>query len=156
MSIVGKTNMITTFTITTQPYYDEYYKTYKNILMINIEPPGPLKQFVKRCKMNKLSPYQINRGSNVFRQCGLAIVRGFALNSSNIYNGYPYLGENSEDFMTPDEIPDLISFLLANGYQIDTQITNMLNQSEVKFDNKKIVFTVTHYAFRQPNIVYMR
>ena len=58
--------------------------------------------------------------------------------------------------MTPDEIPILISFLQSNGYQIETQITNVLNQSEVKINNKRLVFTVSYYGENQPNIVYMR
>jgi hypothetical protein len=58
--------------------------------------------------------------------------------------------------MTPDEIPDLITFLIGNGYQIETQITNMLNQSEIKLSNKKLCFTVSYYGGSQPNITYMR
>jgi transketolase N-terminal domain/subunit len=58
--------------------------------------------------------------------------------------------------MTPDEIPDLITFLIGNGYQIETQITNMLNQSELKLSNRKLGFTVTYYGGNQPNITYMR
>jgi hypothetical protein len=58
--------------------------------------------------------------------------------------------------MTPDEIPGLISFLQSNGYQIETQITNMLNQSEIKLSNQRLAFTVTYYGANQPNIVYMR
>jgi hypothetical protein len=59
--------------------------------------------------------------------------------------------------MTPDEIPDLISFLTGNNYQIETQITNMLNQSEIKLSNQKIGFIVTYYEpNQQPNMTYMR
>ena len=58
--------------------------------------------------------------------------------------------------MSPNEIPDLVSFLFANGYQIETQLTNMLNQSEIKLTDKKFAFTVTYYGANQPNIMYMR
>ena len=58
--------------------------------------------------------------------------------------------------MTPDEIPDLITFLMNNNYQIETQITNMLTQIEVKLTNRKIAFTVTYYDTNQPNVTYMR
>jgi hypothetical protein len=60
------------------------------------------------------------------------------------------------NLMTPDEIPDLISFLQANGYQIETQITNMLAQSEIKLSNKRLSFSATYYGTNQPNITYMR
>jgi hypothetical protein len=58
--------------------------------------------------------------------------------------------------MTPNEMPDLISFLLGNGYQIETQLTNMLNQSDVKLTNQKIALMVTYYGENSPNITYMR
>ena len=58
--------------------------------------------------------------------------------------------------MTPDEIPDLITFLTGNNYQIETQITNMLNQSDIKLSNRKLAFTVTYYDTTQPNITYFR
>ena len=44
-----------TFTITSQPYYDQYNKCYKNIMMLNIEPQGPLRQFVRRLRLPRLS-----------------------------------------------------------------------------------------------------
>ena len=58
--------------------------------------------------------------------------------------------------MTPNEIPELISFLLSNGYQIETQLTNMLKQSEINLNNKKLTFTVSYYGAIQPNITYIR
>jgi len=128
----------TTFTITSRPYYDEYRQNYKNILMLNIEPPGPLRRFVRRIH-NTLRNRNIdyNYGYDYdFPKCGLALTsfRRYGFNN------------NCADYMTPEEIPDLLSFLLANGYHLDTQITNMLNQSEVKFANGKLVFTVTYVS----------
>jgi hypothetical protein len=46
--------------------------------------------------------------------------------------------------MTVDEVPNLISFLVSTGYTVDTSITKMLNQSDIRFDtnigNKLICF----------------
>jgi hypothetical protein len=39
--------------------------------------------------------------------------------------------------MTVDEIPDLFSFLLSNGYTIDTSITKMMNQSSIRYNTDK-------------------
>ena len=50
--------MNNTFTILTQPFYDEYNQCYKNIIVIDAEPNGPLRAFVRRTKLPKLSPYQ--------------------------------------------------------------------------------------------------
>jgi hypothetical protein len=138
-----------TFTITTQPFYDQYNQCYKNILMINIEPRGPLRSFVRRIKLPRLSPFgSINNNCNYIQNCGLAI-QTIANNGLN--------AGVACDLMSPNDIPNLISFLLANGYQIDTQLTNMLNQSEVKLTNQRIVLTATYYGnSNQPAIVYMR
>ena len=136
-------NIPNTFTITTQTFYDSYNQRYQNILITNIEPQGPLRRLIRRVKF----PREFSCEN---QQCGLAIQN---LPKYNLRcNKY-----SACDLMTPNEIPDLVSFLLSNGYQIDTQITNMLNQSEVKLTNQKLVFTVSYYnSSNQPNIVYMR
>ena len=136
-------NGIKTFTITSQPYYDQYNECYKNILMVNAEPRGPIRRIVRRIKLSKLSPFQ--QDNQCYNKCGLALhsLRGIRVSNCNL--------------MTPDEIPDLITFLTGNNYQIETQITNMLNQSEIKLSNQKIGFIVTYYEpNQQPNITYMR
>jgi hypothetical protein len=130
-----------TFTITSQPYYDQYNQEYKNILMVNVEPDGPLRRFVRRLQLPNLSPLQINRLED---KCGLAL--------TNFFNN-----RNYNCLMTPNEIPDLYSFLTANGYQIDTQLTNMMNQSQVKLTpGKQLVCLATYFGNKQPNIVYMK
>ena len=132
-------NGVKTFTITSQPFYDQYNECYKNILMVNLEPQGPIRKFVRRIKLPRLSPFQQENQS--YKQCGLA------LQSFN----------SRCNLMTPDEIPDLITFLTGHNYQIETQITNMLNQSEIKLSNQKIGFIVTYFEpNQQPNITYMR
>lgn len=143
-----------TFTITSQPYYDQYNQCYKNIMMINTEPLGPLGRFVRRLKLPKLSPFQREGPCNPIQQCGLAIQN---INLNNQYSTGCCMKNNSGcNLMTPNEIPDLISFLQANGYQIETQITNMLNQSEIKLSDKRLAFTATYYGATQPNIMYIR
>jgi len=147
-------NFPRTFTITTQPFYDQYNQCYKNILMINIIPDGPLKHLVRQLKLPRLSPFQYNGPCNNIPKCGLALTNFF--NNSNYNNNYNNNCNKCRDLMTPNEIPDLYSFLTANGYQIDTQLTNMMNQSEVKLTNSRIVCSATYYGNKQPNIVYMK
>ena len=136
-----------TFTITSQPFYDQYNECYKNILTVNPEPRGPIRKIVRRIKLPRLSPFQREGPCNPIPKCALALQ---SLNTC--YNGC----SKGNNLMTPDEIPELITFLFGNGYQIETQITNMINQSEIKISNKKIAFTVTYYDSLQPNITYMR
>ena len=147
---------IKTFTITSKPFYDQYNQCYKNILMVNAEPQGPIRRLVRRIQLPRLSPFSTSykREGSCYSipNCGLALqsLGGLGYDVGN------YGGCKGYDLMTPNEIPDLITFLIGNGYQIETQITNMLNQSELKQTNSKIAFTVTYYGANQPNITYMR
>jgi len=139
-----------TFTIVSQPFYDQYNQCYKNIMLVNVEPKGPLRRLVRRVNFPKLSPFKREGQCNQIANCGLA------LQSIN-REGCCYKKNSGCDLMTPNEIPDLITFLIGNGYQIETQITNMLNQSELKMSEQKMGFTVTYYGGgQQPNITYMR
>ena len=133
-----------TFTITSNPYYDQYCKQYQNILMVNIVPDGPLGAFIRKIQLPRL--YREGSNYNGVDGCGLAI-SNFLPNNTFKKNG----------LLTPNEIPDLYSFLTANGYQIDTQLTNMMNQSQVKLTpGKQIVCMATYFGLNQPNIVYMK
>jgi len=144
-------NGIRTFTITSHTFYDQYSQNYRNILMVNVEPPGPLIRHVRRLRLPRLSPFRRNDYQSNYQGCGLAIFNSLLLSL------VPGSTRNGLDFMTPDEIPYLITYLESHGYQIDTQITNMLNQSEVKLTDRKLVFNVTYYGEgKQPSIVYIR
>jgi len=139
-------NGIRTFTVTSHTYYDSFRQNYRNILMVNVEPPGPLRLHVRRLRLPRLSPFKRNDYQSNFQGCGLAIVNSLILGA-----------RNGLDLMSPDELPFLITYLESNGYQIDTQITNMLNLSEIKLTNRKLVFNVTYYGEgTKPNIVYIR
>jgi hypothetical protein len=134
-----------TFTITSSPYYDRCSQQYQNILMLNVEPDGPLKTFVRRLQLPRLTPFQPDNPEDT---CGLVLTN--FLNNQNKNN-------NRNGLMTPNDIPDLYSFLTASGYQIDTQLTNMMNQSQVKLTpGKQIVCLATYFGNKQPNIVYMK
>jgi hypothetical protein len=142
-----------TFTITTQPYLEicNYNQSYKNILIINMVPEGPLKDLVRMINLPSLSPFQ-REDQNSYKKCGLA------LTSLLNYSGSNKLNFNScgNSLMTPNEIPDLYSFLTANGYQIDTQLTNMMNGSEVNLSNSRNVCSATYFGDNQPNIMYIK
>lgn len=147
---------MTTFTLSYQPFLDTYNKCYKNIVTTNIIPQGPLRRLVRQIKMPPLSHFQVPGPCNPIQQCALALV---SLGNNNYYyTGSSGCGKYGSGcgLMTPDEIPDLLSFLLENGYQMETQITNMINQSGTKISNKNIIGTVTYYGSKPPNIVYMR
>ena len=119
-----------TVTLFSQPYLDSYNQCYKNIVTVNLIPQGPLSRYVRRVNFPPLSPFKANDCWG-YKKCGLALL------SCN----------NNFGLMCVDEVPDLISFLVAHGYSIDTSITKMLNSSDIRFDTQnanKIICVVTY------------
>lgn len=122
-----------TVSLFSQPYLDAYNQCYKNIVVVNRMPQGPLGDLVVRANFLPLSEFSQPGPCSRLKQCGLALLS---------------LGTNwaqtSHNLMITDEVPDLISFLVENGYTIDTSITKMFNTGDVRFDtntgNKLICF----------------
>jgi len=118
---------VNTYMLFSRPYLDTNTRCYKNIVTINLYPKGPLQHFVKKVNFMPLSTFKRNYEENV---CGLA------LQSLQDYN-----------LMTVNEVPTLFSFLLANGYTIDTSITDMLNRSDIQFQTNnanKLISVITY------------
>jgi hypothetical protein len=125
--------------LSTKVFLDTFNQCYKNIIVINLPPEGPLGKIVGTLKMPPLSPFNVygpccNRIR--YNDCSLAL---FSLQSCN---GVGNVRGNY--LMNDDEIPDLFSFLLSNGYKIDTSLTKMMNQSEVKINDNKILCFITY------------
>lgn len=127
----GEPRMAKTFSLFSQPYLDTCNECYKNIVVINVIPDGPLADLVRFVKFPPLSEFKQPGPCSPLKQCGYALLS---------------LGTRGcgEDLMVVDEVPDLISYLVSNGYSIDTNITKMFNTSEIRFDtntgNKLICF----------------
>ena len=143
-----------TFTITSEPYYDPILQQYKNILTTNVEPNGPLKQFVTYLRNTnrqqsyfnrQIQPYNNQQPYNI-NKLVLISLRGANLNPRNIIprniiprnlnRNYNQSMNCGNFLMTPNEIPDLITFLQSN--------------------NQKLAFTVTYFGGNQPNICYIK
>jgi hypothetical protein len=105
--------------------------------MINDVPEGPLRYFVRRIQIPRLSPFQYDNSSRYLPKCGLVLTTLQNISLDNVMNINNTNCNNA--FMTPNEIPDLFLFLSENGYIIDTNITNMMNFSEVKLTNRNII-----------------
>jgi hypothetical protein len=115
--------MSKTFSLFTQPYLDPYDKCYKNIVTVNLYPQGPLQNLITQVKLNILSPFKQRLG---VKNCEIALLSLECRKNTNM-----------RKLMTPDEIPDLFSYLMSCGYTIDTKITNMLNKSDIRFNTNK-------------------
>ena len=130
-------NEAKTFSLFSRPYLDEYNKSYKNIVTVNLQPKGPVGELVKFVKFPPLSEFKQGT-DNKIKQCGYAILSLDSCNTS---------GKFGEDLMVVDEVPNLISFLISNGYTVDTSITKMFNQSEISFNtdlSNKLICFVTY------------
>jgi hypothetical protein len=126
-----------TVSLFSQPYLDTYNQCYKNIVVLNRPPQGPLADLVVRVKFPPLSEFSEPGQCIRSKQCGLAILSpGMGC------------GKGGNNLMIVDEVPDLISFLVENGYTVDTSITKMFNASDIRFDtntgNKLICFVTYH------------
>ncbi len=127
-----------TYTLSVQPYLDPYLKCYKNIVTINIKPEGPLGKYVHQTQFLPLSKFKVPGPCTPIKKCGLVI-------SSIDFNGFGCAGcGDKNNLLTADQIPDLYSFLLSNGYKIDTSLTKMSNNSEVRFDDNKLLCFITY------------
>ena len=111
------------YAIFSRPYYDAYEERYKNILTINKKPTGELLKLIRRVKFFPLSPFKrLQR-----EPCGYGICM------------------EGNKLATTDEIPELFSFLMTNGYTIDTSLTKMMNESDVRInDEYKLVAFIVH------------
>jgi hypothetical protein len=130
-----------TFTISCIPYYDRFNQCYKNILSVDNIPKGPLAKLIRRIEYNKLSPFQQNGPCYTYDKCKYVIIGR---------------GDKCCEFMTQEQIYELTSFLLSNGYQIENQLTNTLNNSQIKIQRNKPLYVVTYYGNNPPQMVYMR
>ena len=121
-----------TISLFSQPYLDTYNQCYKNIVVVNLKPQGPLADLVRFVKFPPLSEFKQPGPCSPLKDCGYAIM---SLDGCNSGCG---------DLMVVDEVPNLISYLVSNGYSVDTSITKMFNNSDIRFDtntgNKLICF----------------
>jgi len=101
--------------------HDSCNESYINILVVNILPDGPLRKYVRQLKMPRVSPFECQERDYLLKGCVLA------LTSFSCDFGRGRL-------MVEDEIPDLFTFLLSNGYSIDTKIGK-----GIALNNQKIV-----------------
>ena len=135
-----------TITLFSEPFLDTYNQCYKNIVTVNLLPQGPLSNFVRRINFPPLSKFKQPGLCSRVKMCGLALV---SLENNDF--GYNYNGccraSNCSKLMVVDEIPNLFSFLLSNGYTIDTSITKMLNNSDIRFqtnNSNNIICLITY------------
>ena len=108
------------------PYYDQVNKYYKNIIVIYGKPPDDIKNLTSQINLKPPSNY-IDNYSQQIDCCLTKCVYAFKSEC------------NTSQLMCVDEIPTLFNELMLKGYKIDTEVTKMMFQSEVKQVNKKLL-----------------
>lgn len=115
------------FFVYVEPIYDPKQKTYSKILTLSQMPSSPLSAYVISLKSPFLSTLD-NPYSNKYR-CVYALAKAL---SSALVNGIRCCDYRSgSEYMTPDDISDLVSYLTQNNYTIDTYLTTVLQNSNV-------------------------
>jgi len=144
--------MHNTISLFSQPYYDPCSQCYLNIVTMNLPPRGPLLKITRRVKLYPLSEFKEPGNCTRLQTCGLGLRSlRFFYDGFGGYGGGGGGGYNNSyscsDLMTVDEVPDLFSFLLSNGYTIDTSITKMMNQSSIRYktnNSNELIALITY------------
>ena len=108
------------YTLTVKPYLDQYNKKYKKIICINTIPKGNLSTHVKKVNLPKLSPFKDNTPCCSYQNCSYVICDL----------------EDSNKFMCINNIPSLFTFLYENNYTINTELTKIMTNGDVKLTDK--------------------
>ena len=104
-----------------EPLLDTYNKTYVSALTLNAMPDGPLSKVVRIVNSPKLSPFQTFTNTiNSPNNCTYIIMK------------YPNANKAiSTNWMLPEDIPTVFSYLQENNYNIETSLTKLMNHSQV-------------------------
>jgi len=139
--------MYNTISLFSQPYYDPCSQCYYNIITMNLPPRGPLIKLTRRVKFYPLSYFKTPGNCTRIQTCGLGLRSLRTLADFNFVNSFNNNNYSCSDLMTVDEVPDLFSFLLANGYTVDTSITKMMNQSSIRYktnNSNELIALITY------------
>jgi hypothetical protein len=116
---------ISSYTLSIEPYLNTFTKQYENIIVIDKMPKGPLAELVSHVKSPRLSPFTEPHTNNC---CKYAIRRHY---------------NRENNFLTSDDVPSLLSYLSTNGYTINTEITKIVQKTNL---NKKKFVCVFYYS----------
>ncbi len=122
----GITNEV--YALYTRVFLNSLTKEYETIITIDRMPSGqsPLRDLTMQINLPSLSPFQ-PRGSNACANTSCAV----ALKS--LAEDYYYVGQSR--FMTPCELPTLFTFLMQNGYIVDTNLTQVMSNQVTGLGN---------------------
>jgi len=113
--------------------YDSLCKEYYNILTLNKQPEGSLKEHTKTINITIPSTNQTYN-----KQCTIAILNSVLNNhtSNNKYSKYSNL-------LLLEDLNDLTEFLINNNYIIDNSITKIYKNTNtnININSKKLIYS---------------
>ena len=113
--------------------YDSLCKEYYNILTLNKQPQGTLKDYTKAINITIPSTNE-----NYNKQCTIAIVNNL-LNTNNSSNKY---SNKYSNLLVLEDLNEFTEFLINNDYIIDNSITKLYkNNSFTNFNSKKLIYS---------------
>ncbi len=121
-----------------EPILNTFYKNYQNVITLNNIPDGPLAEMVSTMSAPKLSEFQTASpfyggngfGRNPFSNC-MHVLMKYPVGKGMVANGYSAFVRSNDTVANSDDIPSILSYLMENGYVVDTHLTRMLQTSEV-------------------------
>ncbi len=88
-----------TVSLFSQPFLDTYNQCYKNIVVLNLKPQGPLADLVTFVKFPPLSEFKQPGPCSPLKQCGYALMSLGTCSTG--------CGKFGSDLMVVDEVPTL-------------------------------------------------
>ena len=109
--------------------YDSLCKEYYNILTLNKQPEGPLKEYTKLVNITMPSANETYNS-----RCTVAITNNILTNHINISSKYSNL-------LMLEDLNELTEFLINNTYIIDNSITKIYKNTNSNDNSKKLIYS---------------
>ena len=118
--------MSETYSILVQPYYDSVHQCYTKVLKIDRTPlnHSPILQILKRIHSTPLSPFQTN----------------LSCDTTYLSCKYVFLNPGTDRLAQLNDVPIVFQWLRQHGYLIDTALTTMMHQGDVKGNDPLLCF----------------
>ena len=112
-------------------YYDSLCKEYYNILTLNKQPEGTLKDYTKLINITMPSTNETYNS-----RCTIAITNNL-LNINNHNNN----NNKYSNLLMLEDLNELTEFLINNAYIIDNSITKLYNNTNSNHNYKKLIYS---------------
>ena len=113
--------------------YNSLCKEYYNILTLNKQPEGPLKEHTKTINITIPST---NETYN--KQCTIAIENSVLTSNTSNTSNNKY--NKHSNLLMLEDLNDLTEFLINNNYTIDNSITKIYKNTNTNINSKKLLY----------------